>query len=196
MYGQAKSNDSIRQYFEKMLRFREIPIRTMLIGEYEYYTKWYYAALRQILSIISFGGDFTALAGMTVPAITPAEAKKGVALLCKLGLVEKSESGTYTVIDKYLSTGEKWHSVAVRSFQQETIRLANQALDTVPKDQRDISTVTVTLSRQGFEEARERIRRFRQEMLELVNMSDTPEGVYHVNIQMIPIGTLTQESGI
>jgi uncharacterized protein (TIGR02147 family) len=196
LYGQAKSNESIRRYFEKMLRFREVPVRTLLVGEYEYYTKWYYAALRQILSIISFSGDYIALAGMTVPGITPIEAKKGVALLCKLGLVEKHPDGTYNVADKFLSTGEKWHSIAIRSFQQETIRLANQALDIVPKDQRDISTVTITLSRQGFEEARERIRRFRQEMLELVNMNDAPEGVYHVNIQMIPIGTLTRESGI
>jgi uncharacterized protein (TIGR02147 family) len=192
MYGQAKTNESIRRYFEKMLQFREVPMHTMLVGEYEYYTKWYYAAIRQILSIIRFSGDFAALARMTVPAITPTEAKKSIALLCKLGLVEKLQDGSYRSIDKFLSTGENWHSIAVRRFQQETIGLAHQALDTVPKEQRDVSTVTVTLSKEAFNEARERIRQFRQDMIELINMGGDPEGVYHVNIQMIPIGRLVQ----
>ena len=191
MYGQAKSNESIRLYFEKMLQFREVPVRTMLVGEYEYYTQWYHAAIRQILAMVPFNGDFTALARMTVPAITPSEAKKSVALLCKLGLVEKQADGAFKTVDKFLSTGENWHSIAVRRFQQETIGLAHRALDTVAKEHRDISTVTVTLSKEAFEEARERIRRFRREMIELVNIGD-PQGVYHVNIQMIPIGRLTQ----
>jgi uncharacterized protein (TIGR02147 family) len=193
-YGKAKSNENIRRYFEKLLQFREIPTRTVMAGEYEYYTKWYYAALRQILSIIPFRGDYASLARMTVPAITPGEAKKGVALLCKLGLVKKLEDGAFQVADKFLSTGEGWLSIGVRRFQQETIGLAHRALDTVPRDQRDISTVTVTLSKQGFDEARKRIRRFRQDMLELVNMNGDPAGVYHVNVQMIPIGRLTEGS--
>jgi hypothetical protein len=46
----------------------------------------------------------------------------------------------------------------------------------------------VTLSAEGFSEARERIRQFRRDMLELVNREDSPLGSYHVNIQMIPIG--------
>jgi uncharacterized protein (TIGR02147 family) len=192
MYGQAKSNESIRLYFEKMLQFREVPVRTLLAGEYEYYTKWYHAAIRQILSIIRFSGDFEALSRMMVPAISSSEAKKSVTLLCKLGLVEKLSDGNYRTVDKFLSTGENWHSIAVRRFQQETIELANKALDTVPREQRDISTVTITLSKEGFSEARERIRRFRQDMIELVNMEGDPEGVYHVNIQMIPIGRLAQ----
>jgi uncharacterized protein (TIGR02147 family) len=66
--------------------------------------------------------------------------------------------------------------------------LAHKALDAVDKDLRDISTVTVTLSAEGFGEARERIRQFRRDMLELVNREDSQSGSYHVNIQMIPIG--------
>ena len=195
LYGKAKSNENIRRYFEKLLQFREIPARTVMAGEYEYYTKWYYAALRQILSIVTFRGNYASLARMTVPAITPGEAKKGVSLLCKLGLVKKLDDGTFRVADQFLSTGEEWHSIGVRRFQQETIGLAHRALDTVPRDQRDISTVTVTLSKEGFNEARERIRRFRQDMLELVNMNGDPAGVYHVNIQMIPIGRLEEGPG-
>jgi uncharacterized protein (TIGR02147 family) len=191
LYGKAQSNDDIRRYFEKILQFQEIPLRILDAHEYEYYTKWYYTALRQIISIYPFNGDFTALSKMTVPVITITEAKKGIALLCKLGLVEKGDDGVYRAADKFLSTGKEWQSIAVRCFQQETINLALSALDTVPKDQRDISTVTITLSKNKFADACELIRRFRQEMLKLITTDDNPDAVYHVNIQMIPIARIT-----
>ena len=66
--------------------------------------------------------------------------------------------------------------------------LAHQALDTIHKDLRDISTVTVTLSEEGFNEAKERIKQFRRDMLDLANRQEQATGAYHINVQAIPIG--------
>jgi uncharacterized protein (TIGR02147 family) len=188
LYSKAKSNDEIKRYFERMLSYTEVVSRKVDVKQYRYYTKWYYAAIRQILFYYPFRGEYKALARMTVPAISVAEAKKAVALLCNLGFVEKAADGVYRLKDQFLTTGENWHSIAVRCFQQETIMLAHQALDTVDKDIRDISTVSVTLSSEGFVEARERIKQFRRDMLELANRQEKPNGAYHVNLQLIPIG--------
>ncbi len=188
LYNNAKSNEAIRVYFEKLLSYKEVTLRKVEVREYEYYTKWYYAAIRQILSYYPFSGDFEALASMSVPPITAAEAARALKLLCRLGFVKKADNGIYTVTDRFLTTGSDWHSIAVRRFQQETIMLAHQALDTVDKDLRDISTVTVTLSEDGFNEAKERIKQFRRDMLDLAKRQEQPTGAYHVNIQMIPIG--------
>lgn len=158
MYGQAKSNETIRKYFERMLSFSEVATRTVTVREYAYYTKWYHAAIRHLISCTEFRGDFKALAKMTVPAISENEAKKAVALLCSLGFVSKDQDGVYRITDRFLTTGNQWQSIAVRRFQQDTILLAHQALDTVDKNLRDISTATVALSSEGFTEARERIR--------------------------------------
>jgi uncharacterized protein (TIGR02147 family) len=188
LYSRARSNDEIKLYFEKLLSYRELATRKVDAKKYEYYTKWYYAAVRQILSYHCFKGDYQELAKMTVPEITVAEAKKAINLLCTLGFLEKAADGTYRVTDRFLSTGEEWRSIAIRNFQRDTIMLAHKALDDVHKDQRDISTVTITLSEDGFGEARELIRQFRRDMLELADRQAQPSGAYHVNIQMIPIG--------
>ena len=188
MYGQAKSNETIRKYFERMLSFSEVATRTVTVKEYAYYTKWYHAAIRHLLSCINFRGDYKSLAKMTVPPISENEAKKTVALLCSLGFVKKGADGVFRITERFLTTGNGWQSIAVRRFQQDTIMLAHQALDTVEKELRDISTATVTLSAEGFAEARERIRQFRHDMLDLASRQDNPSGAYHVNIQMIPIG--------
>jgi uncharacterized protein (TIGR02147 family) len=191
LYGQAKSNETIRRYFERMLSFGEVTTRTVAVKEYSYYTKWYHAAIRQLLSCTDFTGDYRSLARMTVPPVTEGEAKKAVALLCSLGFVKKDMDGVFRVTDRFLTTGNGWQSIAVRRFQQDTMMLAHKALDTVDKELRDISTATVTLSAEGFAEARERIRQFRRDMLELASRQGHPAGAYHINIQLIPIGILT-----
>jgi uncharacterized protein (TIGR02147 family) len=188
LYAKAKSNEEIAGYFEKMLAFSDIATRKMVPRQYEYYTKWYHAAIRNILSYHPFCGDYEALSKLTVPAISASEAKKSITLLNNLGLVEKTADGTYRVTDRFLSTGEEWHDIAVRRFQKDTILLAHDALDTVPKELRDISTVTLTLSPDGFEEVRERVRQFRRDLLNLAGRQEKPNGAYHMNIQLLPIG--------
>jgi uncharacterized protein (TIGR02147 family) len=191
LYGRAKSNETIRSYFEQMLSFSEVTTRTVTVKEYAYYAKWYHAAIRHLLSCTDFKGDYKSLAKMTVPPISESEAKKAIALLCSLGFVKKDQDGVFRVTDRFLTTGNDWQSIAVRRFQRDTIMLAHQALDKVDKDVRDISTATVTLSAEGFVEARERILQFRHDMLELASRQENPAGVYHINIQMIPIGIST-----
>jgi uncharacterized protein (TIGR02147 family) len=191
LYNKAKSNEEIRRYFEKIVSYSELSARKVETREYEYYTKWYHVAIRQLLSCTDFTGDYKSLAKMTVPPISEGEAKKAVALLCSLGFVKKDPDGVFRITDRFLTTGNDWQSIAVRRFQQDTIMLAHKALDTVDKDHRDISTATVTLSAEGFAEARERIRQFRNDMLELASRQENPAGAYHINIQMIPIGVLT-----
>jgi uncharacterized protein (TIGR02147 family) len=195
LYNKAKSNDEIRRCFEKMLSYREVSARKVETREYEYYTKWYYAAIRQILSYYPFRGDYAALAKMTIPEISAKQAKKAIGLLRSLGFVKKVQDGVFQVTDRFLTTGEQWEKIAIRRFQQETIMLAHSALDTIDKAQRDISTVTVTLSDEGFKEAAERIRQFRQEMMELANRQEKPSRAYHINIQMIPVGRRRKEPG-
>jgi uncharacterized protein (TIGR02147 family) len=194
-YGNAKSNEEIRLCFEQLVSYSEVIARKVDAGQYEYYTRWYHAALRQILTYYPFKDDYEFLAKMTVPAISAREAKKAVALLHKLGFIKETSDGHWRVIDRFLSTGEDWHSIGIRAFQRDTIMLASQALDTVPKTRRDISTVSVTLSEEGFKEAGELIKQFRRDMLELANRQEPPMGAYHMNIQLIPIGRVWQGEG-
>jgi uncharacterized protein (TIGR02147 family) len=85
-----------------------------------------------------------------------------------------------------VTSGDKWHSVAIREFQKETINLSSQALDLYAKELRDISSITVALSAHDLPEIRERIRQFRQSILSLEN-DNKPDTVYQINIQVIPV---------
>jgi uncharacterized protein (TIGR02147 family) len=189
LFAKAKNNQDAQAYFEKLLTFSKLSFRKVDKDAYEYYQKWYYAAIRQILSYYPFIDDYKELAKMTVPAITEAEAKSSVQLLLSLGFIEKSPTKKgYELTSKFLTTGEEWRSIAIRKFQQDTILLAHKALDQIPKEERDISTVSLTMSEDGLKKAKEIIAAFRSQLLELANQEENANRAYHVNIQLIPIG--------
>jgi uncharacterized protein (TIGR02147 family) len=186
-FNKAKSESQTRLLFEKILTFKSFGKHRVDEYQYEYYTMWYYTAVRSLIGIIRFRGDYESLASMLTPPVPVREVKKAVALLKKLDLIRKEPSGEYVLTDKFVTTGESWHTLAVKSFQRETLRLATESLDRHKKDDRDISTVTVAINKNDLVELKERITAFREAILKLASESNDPDGVYQLNVQLFPM---------
>jgi uncharacterized protein (TIGR02147 family) len=193
LFGKAKSNSEIAGYFEKLLNISETKSTTIDADCYEFYKKWYYSAVREVLGFYPFNGDYKALSEMILPSITPAEARKSVRLLERLGLIKKNEDNTYGPTARFITTGEKWRSIAVRQFQEETLLLAKAALDSIPKDERDISTLTLSLSREGFEQIKEVLKQTRRQIFEIAEKEHSVSRAYQLNLQFFPISKKVRE---
>ncbi len=135
---------------------------------------------------LEFRGSYKELASLMTPSITAKQARESIQLLTKIGLVRRDGDGVYRPTDAFVTSGERWQSIAIQNFQKETINLSAQSLDLHPKELRDISTVTVALSRKDLPEIRERIRQLRQSILSLENDNE-PDTVFQINIQVIPV---------
>jgi uncharacterized protein (TIGR02147 family) len=185
-YSKAKTNSEIKLYFEKLLSLRDSKARPLQESQYAFYQKWYHSAIHALLSIYEFKGTCKELALRLNPAISVSQAKESIRLLQKLNMVVCDKNGIYKPADAFVTSGGKWHSAALHEFQKETIRLSEQALDGVARELRDISTVTVALSRKDLPEIRERIRQLRQSILSLEN-ENRPDAVFQINIQVFPV---------
>ena len=187
LFSKAKSNAEITSIFEKMLPFTEMHHTKVEADKYEFYQKWYHTAIREIIGFCGYKGDYQVLAEMVVPAIKPLEARRSVELLLRLGMVVKNAQGEYSLASRFITTGEQWHSIAIRTFQKETIRLAAEAIERIPKEERDISTMTVSLSPESFAEVRERLKHFRRMLFEVAEKEQHADGAYQINLQLFPI---------
>ncbi|MDB5103624.1 MAG: hypothetical protein JWP91_1313 [Fibrobacteres bacterium] len=194
LYGRAKSDREAQQYFERLIGFTGLGGKQVERSQYEFYQEWYYTAVREVLHFLPFNGDYESLAGMMVPAISPKEARKAITLLENLGMISRKRDGGFALTDKYLTTGDEWRSFAVRAFQLQSLELARHALEKVPKEARDISTVTLTINGEAIEKIRERVRQFHQEMLEISEQSGIGDRVYQVNLQVFPMAMPVGES--
>ena len=92
----------------------------------------------------------------------------------------------YEQTDRLVTTGDEVHSLAVHNFHLQNLMLAAESIDTVPRNQRDISSVVLSLSQKGFETAKEEIQKFRKKLLELAEKETGVSKVYHANFQIFP----------
>jgi uncharacterized protein (TIGR02147 family) len=188
-FDQAKDHDQKKYYFEKILSSKKSKIKVTDARHYEFYSKWYYTAVREVLNFYKFSGNFVELAKTVSPAITPAEAKKAVSLLEDMGFIKRTERGSYQLVDDIITTGYEAKSLAINNYLISTTELARQAIDRYPRDRRNMSTLTFSCSAAGFAQIEDRLKRFRREILEIVRSDKDIDRVYHMNFHVFPMSS-------
>jgi uncharacterized protein (TIGR02147 family) len=184
-FNKARSDREAKKAFQRVLSLRGFKSREIEKQQYEFYRKWYYNAVRALLSIMPRPVSARKIGMCLSPKITTRDAKEALALLEKVQLIEKRDDGSYVPKDRFITTGKSWRSIAIRDFQKESMRLGMESLDRHDKEVRDISTVTVTIEKDRLDEARERIREFRKSIMQMA--SKKAKRVYQLNIQLFPL---------
>jgi uncharacterized protein (TIGR02147 family) len=188
-FNKAKSDAQSKPFLERMMAQRSLSTKKVDAHQYEYYQKWYYSAVRSLMDTGDFSDDYQAIAVRLNPAITPAEARQAVKLLSSLGFIRRDEKGFWRVTDAHVTTGEKWRSLAVKSYQKETIALSAGSLERDPPETRDIASLTVSVDKECFDDIREMVRQTRAMIVKRVDeIGQQPrDRVYQLNIQLIPL---------
>ncbi|MGA2507346.1 MAG: TIGR02147 family protein [Chitinispirillaceae bacterium] len=189
-FVKAKSHKESKVLFERLLSLKSVSAKTLVEHQYVFYQKWYNSAIRSILEFYEFRGNYRALAEQLSPKISVKEAKESIGLLEKLQLIKRDETGRYRMTDSAITTGPQWHSLAIQAFQEETIRLSLESLSRHPKKHRDVSTITMNINGQNFQEIRERIKDFRSTVINYANEQSSPDRVVQLNIQMFPLSKI------
>lgn len=186
-FNQAGTLEEKNLHYAKILSMARLRLDVIAPEKYEYFSKWYLAALRELLYFHPCNGDFKALGRKLNPPLPAGEARKGVELLERLGLVERDAQGYYRQTAKLLSTPETGSSLHIDNFQAATIKLALESLDRHPRDRRDLSTLTVTLSESSIEQVKTALKALRQCILGLAEKDEKVDQVYQLNIQLFPL---------
>jgi uncharacterized protein (TIGR02147 family) len=190
-FTQARTEREREFYFNHFQTFgRHHSAAQLRQDQYTYFSKWYYPALRELVAILDFKNDFKLLARSLDPPITVVQARKAVRLLLDLGLIKRTPSQRYCQTDKSLTTGDHVQSLAVQAFQKENLRLAAEAIDRHKRYDRDISTLTASISEAGFKRICEEIAAFRKKLAAIIEKDEPADRVYQINFQAFPLSTL------
>jgi uncharacterized protein (TIGR02147 family) len=192
-FDQAKTHHARNENFKKLSSGFKTRIRHIGPDKYDFYSIWYYSAIRSLLGYFPFTGDYKKLAEQLTPAITPGQAKKAIELLERLSLIVKKEDGCYYLTDRILSTGDSVDSMALVNFQQATMDLAKEAIERFPLERRDSSTLTLGLSEEGYRAAVEKIAALRRELLDVARFDRQIDRVIQVNLHAFPLTKVAKE---
>jgi uncharacterized protein (TIGR02147 family) len=162
-------------------------------NQYDYYKEWYHSVIRELAPNVSSESEISSL---LTPKVPLPQVKASLALLVKLGMLEKDSKGKYVQTDKHLTTGENISSMAVRKHHENMGKLAVEALDDVSKDLRDVSGITMGLSKPGFNALKAELANFRRRIKEIaMESSNEEEAVYRINLQLFPLSKMRKTGG-
>lgn len=186
LYGQAKSNTEKNHYLEKLLKHRAVRIKTLESNQFRFYKEWHNLAIWTLLHYYPYDGDPRALARMLTPAITPHQAEESVAMLKSIGLLAEKD-GRLQATAKLISSGDTIQAAFVNNLHLEMAKLALRFLDLFGTQERDYSGLTLTLSPASFAKIKAKLKRYRQELMDIASQDTDPDCVYRMNLQLFPL---------
>jgi uncharacterized protein (TIGR02147 family) len=193
-FTQAKTEREREFYFGHLQGFgKHHSCAQIRQDQFTYFSKWYYPALREVITFLDFKNDFKVLARSLHPSISALQAKNAVRLLLSLGLIKRNANGRFVQTDKSITTGDQVRSLAVAAFQKENLRLAAEAIDRFNREHRDISTLTAGISAAGFQRICEEVAAFRKHLAGLIEKDEPADRVYQINFQIFPLSTLPKK---
>jgi uncharacterized protein (TIGR02147 family) len=186
-YNQHRSPQDKRRFLRKMVRLNSTGTVLLQPDQFEYYQKWFYAAIHDILSFYPFDGDFTGLAKMVDPPISRREAEKAVGLLERLQFIHKKEGNTYCCAYPGISAYAEGQSLVLGSYAEAMMDQARQALRKYPANERSISWAGFSMSKETFEKVKTETREFRKHIIAMAQADRSPDRAYHITIQIFPV---------
>ena len=195
-FNQASSAPERERCYQRLHAYRRYRSTFRLDAAHAaYHAEWYIPAIRELSACSGFSSDPKWIARTLRPSITARQAEQALAVLEQLGLLVRDPSGRLVQEEPLLSTGDDQplgHHIA--TFHRTMMQRASDALDTVPREEREIAALTLGLNERQFLQIKQRLYQLRQELLQasLEGADGPPDRVVQINFQMFPLSRVNE----
>ena len=184
-FNQAKGMAEKNFFFTQLSKFRTSRAHVLNESQFEFFSKWYYSAIRNFFSMETGERNPVTIAARLFPEVTPAQVEDAILLLLSLELIKKTANG-YAVTEKHISTPKDVQARAAREHMLELTRMSQEILDKTPAALRQYNALMFTVSAQGFDTVKERIRSFLEELREILDRDQDEDRIYSLTLQLFP----------
>ncbi len=163
--------------------------KSLGMDAHRYCSHWIYPVLREMIELNIFEEDPYWIARRLNFQVSIPEIRSALKFLIDEEYIKRTSSDTLEVAEKILTTPDEIASLSYRNYHRQMLHQAEEALNTIPLEDREFGSVTFILPENAIQELKERIKQFRQEIHHwAVEQSSTNNGelVTQLNIQLYP----------
>jgi len=184
-FNQAETNAEKNHHYKRMMSCRRfLDAHKLEHDSFDYFSKWYYTAIREMIALPDFVEDHAWIAARLHPSVKEEEVKRAIDTLISLGLAKRDEGGKLRMSKPKLVTDDEISSVNITNFHRSMIRQAEESLSKFKAADRHVGSLTVAMKREKFDEIKKRLNEFRKELWALLEDTEGAEEVYQINFQM------------
>lgn len=148
---------------------------------------WYNFAILSAMELDQYDGSTRFLSNNLNISIF--EVEESLKRLLKLDLIDLKDGKFLKIKDYMPTTTHNIPSHALKRFHKQHLNKSLSAIDEVPVEFRDITTMTMAIDLSRIKEAKELIKKFRRSFCQIME-SGNKNHVYNLNLQLIPLSKL------
>lgn len=170
LFNQATEEQERELHFEKLKRSikgRESNAYLLLQSQYNYLSRWYLVAIRELVALSDFREDSSWIASKLRKEVTKNEVTQAISDLINLGFLyrDKDTSKLYQS-DSIITFKDNFQNFqATTTIQKQLLEKAAKRIDEDAYEDRSASAVNLTCSKEDFTEIRSEIAEFRKNIL-------------------------------
>ncbi len=187
-FNQVEMLDQKNILYRELLRSKKLSqLKPMEKDQYDYYSTWYHAVIRELIVSRDFDGTPEWIFNRFHSQLTVAQIEKSIELLQRLGFIQKKRGGKWQQSTPLVTTGPEATSLVLLNYHQNLLELIKNQLPIISPEKRDVSALTLGLSRSKIPLLKKKLQEFRQEILKLVADETEPEEVVILSLQLMPM---------
>jgi uncharacterized protein (TIGR02147 family) len=196
-FNKASKAAEAQRCFEKLIALRPPSANPLDRSRDGFRFSWHSIAIYELLSFFPYrDADAPALAQALIPPISIAACRQAITFLETLQLIRKEPDGFYRHVKTATAAGEHQRAAGIPSVQKEVLQRGLEALGSIAVEQRDISTLTLSLSRKSVDLLKARLREISQEFMQIARGSVTPTEVYQVNLELFALTRVADRGSV
>ncbi len=196
LFNQSDTHAEKNVFYRKLIRSqRYSQLKPLAKDQYDYYSTWYHAVIRELIISPEFDGTFEWIAKRVDPEISKSQVTKSVEILERLGFIERvngDQPAVWRQSTPLITTGPESAELALLNYHQSVLELIKTRLPLVRQEKRDVSALTLGVVRERLPQLKKKIQEFRTEVLKLVASDDEPEEVVLLSMQLLPVTTFEE----
>ncbi len=191
-FNQAKTAEDREYYFQRLktsVQGKETKQFEVLSSQYQYYTNWYFVAVRELIALDGFVDDPIWIAKQLKNKITKKEASETLIHLERLGMIRKDKiQNKWVQSESLVKYPGGVFNYIIQKFHIQMLDRAKEALIEDAYTERNASSVTLSCDYSRLNDIIKRINQFRDDLtLEFGINSKKTDTVVQLNIQMFQL---------
>jgi uncharacterized protein (TIGR02147 family) len=187
VFNQAKSSDDRDRAFQELLKVKRFQrVRQIEAEDYENFSKGYTIAV--YLALSRGWSKKTSSQMAEAFGTSKSEIEEALERLKSLGLLEKREEGWRTK-EYIIEPPAQMSSANVRNSHRLMLKKGIESLDTQTSD-RDVGSLTLALSKAGYEDLKRRLVQLRKEMALFYSEEKEPKKIYQLSYVLFSLADL------
>jgi uncharacterized protein (TIGR02147 family) len=186
-YGRERRKSARQEILQKAMELRDVPRRQLTERELSVLRDWWVVAVRCAVEVLEGRAVPEEIARRIVPSVDVQEVRAALDLLVDMGIAKKTQGGGLRIVDQHLTVDGERGRQAVSEFQRKVFGLAAESVDRFPREVRDISTLTVTVDEDAFEDIRVILKDCRRRIQARVGDAVRPDRALQVAMAIFPL---------